>query len=99
VTTESRYEDINPQTDQRVEQGKVAEIPLRDRLGLSVQEAGTLLGISRDLAYDLVASGELPSVRLGRRIVVPRHALENVLATIVEPQVDGGVRNRGRRWR
>jgi excisionase family DNA binding protein len=80
VTIESRYEEISPQTDQPVESRKVAEIPLQDRLGLSVGEAGTLLGISRDLAYDLVASGELPSVRLGRRIVVPRHALQNVLA-------------------
>ena len=30
------------------------EVPLGDRLGLSVEEAGALLGISRDLAYDLV---------------------------------------------
>jgi excisionase family DNA binding protein len=55
-------------------------VPLSDRLALSAEEAGALLGISRDLAYDLVASGELPSVRLGRRIVVPRHALEESLA-------------------
>ena len=32
-------------------------------MALSV-EAGALLGISRDLAYDLVASRQLPSVRL-----------------------------------
>jgi excisionase family DNA binding protein len=42
---------------------------------LSVREAAALLGISKDLAYDLVARGELPSLRLGRRIVVPRRAL------------------------
>ncbi|HBW18767.1 MAG TPA: hypothetical protein DEH11_07010, partial [Actinobacteria bacterium] len=41
-------------------------------MALSVEEAGALLGISRDLAYDLVASRQLPSVRLGRRLVVPR---------------------------
>lgn len=49
-------------------------------LALTVEEAGQLLGISRTLAYGLVARGELPAVRLGRRIVVPRKALEELLA-------------------
>jgi excisionase family DNA binding protein len=40
-----------------------------------VAEVADLLGISKDLVYDLVARGELPSLRLGRRIVVPRRAL------------------------
>ena len=53
------------------------------RLVLSVTEAAGLLGISRGLAYELVARGELPSLRLGRRIVVPRRALEALL----EPEV------------
>ena len=51
----------------------------RERLTLSVEEAGRLLGISRALAYELVARGELPSLRLGRRIVVPRRALERLV--------------------
>ncbi len=55
------------------------DVPLAERVALSVEEAGALLGISRDLAYDLVARGELPSVRLGRRLVVPRRALEGTL--------------------
>lgn len=59
-------------------------VPMTQRLALSVEEAGTLLGISRDLAYDLVARGELPSVRLGRRLVVPRLALEETLARLSE---------------
>lgn len=42
-----------------------------DRLTVSVEEAAKLLGISRGLAYELVARGELPSLRLGRRRVVP----------------------------
>ena len=45
------------------------------RLALSVTEAAALLGISRALAYELVARGELPSIRLGRRLVVPKVAL------------------------
>jgi excisionase family DNA binding protein len=59
-------------------------LPTGEKLALSVEEAGALLGISRDLAYDLVARRELPSVRLGRRIVVPRRALEEALLRLAE---------------
>ncbi len=48
-------------------------------LTMTVEEAAHLLGISRAFAYELVARGELPAVRLGRRIVVPRRALEALL--------------------
>jgi excisionase family DNA binding protein len=65
---------------QRREEG----LPVSERLALSVEEAGALLGISRDLVYDLVARGELPSVRLGRRLVVPRRALEDALTRLTE---------------
>jgi excisionase family DNA binding protein len=58
------------------------------RLVLSVTEAARLLGISRALAYELVARGELPSLRLGRRIVVPRRALEALLEAAVGDPVD-----------
>jgi excisionase family DNA binding protein len=59
-------------------------VPRGEKLALSVEEAGAVLGISRDLAYDLVARRELPSVRLGRRIVVPRRALEETLLRLAE---------------
>ncbi|MCU1485981.1 MAG: Helix-turn-helix domain protein [Actinomycetia bacterium] len=51
----------------------------RNRLTLTVPEAAVALGISRALAYELVARGQLPSLRLGRRIVVPRQALERLI--------------------
>jgi excisionase family DNA binding protein len=54
------------------------------RLVLSVTEAAAALGISRAHAYELVARGELPSLRLGRRIVVPRRGLERLLDTSVD---------------
>lgn len=50
-----------------------------DQLAVSIDEAARLLGVSRDLAYDLVRRGELPAVRLGRRIVVARRSLELLL--------------------
>ena len=46
-----------------------------ERLVLTVAEAGELLGISRAFAYELVARGDLPVIRLGRRIVIPKAAL------------------------
>jgi excisionase family DNA binding protein len=52
-----------------------------DRLVLSVAEAAALLGLSRAFAYELVARGELPVVRFGRRIVVPKAALLELLST------------------
>lgn len=52
-----------------------AAASLEGRLTVSVTEAAGLLGISRALAYELVARGEVPSVRLGRRVVVPVVAL------------------------
>lgn len=52
----------------------------RETPTVSVEEAGRLLGISRGSAYEAVKAGEIPSVRLGRRIVVPTAALRRLLA-------------------
>lgn len=46
---------------------------------LSVAEAAEVLGISRAHAYDCVRSGELPSITLGRRVVIPKRALDDLL--------------------
>jgi excisionase family DNA binding protein len=51
----------------------------RARLTVNVQEAGKLLGISRAAAYQAVSNGEIPSVRIGRRILIPERALAKLL--------------------
>lgn len=51
------------------------------RLVWTVEEAGVLLGISRAHAYELVARGDLPHIRLGRRIVVPKIALDALMSS------------------
>jgi excisionase family DNA binding protein len=53
-----------------------------NRIILTVEEAGALLGISRTLAYELVR-GEIPSLHLGRHVVVPVRALEALLDRVV----------------
>lgn len=51
---------------------------------MTVTEAAAMLGISRGLAYQLVARGEIPALRLGRRLIVPRHAIEALLGQPAE---------------
>ncbi len=60
-----------------------SELVDTERLVWSVEEAGRLLGISRAHAYELVARGELPHLRLGRRLVVPKHTLATLLAGVL----------------
>jgi excisionase family DNA binding protein len=49
------------------------------RATLTVEEAAALLGISRTTAYESVRRGEIPARRFGRRVVVLRHELEDLL--------------------
>jgi len=43
-----------------------------ERLTLSVEEAARLLGIGRNLCYERVKTGEIPAIKIGRRLLVPR---------------------------
>lgn len=47
---------------------------------ITVEQAGRELGISRGLAYEGVRTGAIPAVRVGRRYLVPRAALDRLLA-------------------
>jgi excisionase family DNA binding protein len=48
---------------------------MNDPLTLTVEQAGRLLGISRGLAYQGVRDGSIPSISIGRRRLVPRARL------------------------
>lgn len=52
---------------------------MSERLTYSVEEAADLLGISRAGAYDAVARGDIPHLRMGRRILIPKSALHRLL--------------------
>ena len=51
-----------------------------EKLVLTVQQAAEVLGISRPTAYLAIQAGEIPHIRIGRRILIPRAALERKLA-------------------
>jgi len=50
-----------------------------ERLVLSVEEARKLLRVGQGLMYDAIRRGEIPSIRVGRRILIPRAALQQML--------------------
>ncbi len=54
--------------------------PPAERLAYSPDEAADLLGISRELVHDLLRTGQLGSVKAGRRRLIGRHHLEEFLA-------------------
>ena len=48
-------------------------------LTMTVREAAAALKIGRGLAYEAVRRGEIPAIRVGRRLLIPRRALEKLL--------------------
>ena len=44
-------------------------------LALRVEELMPVLGIGRNTAYELVSSGQIRSIRVGRQIRIPKEAL------------------------
>lgn len=59
------------------------EEKVSEKLVISVDEGRKLLGLSRGLMYEAVRSGQVPSIRIGRRILIPRVLLERMLNTNV----------------
>ena len=68
----------------------IAAIALDDldhRITLTVEETASLLGLGRTAAYEAARRGQIPSRRLGRRVVIPVPAL---LAWLGAKQDSGG---------
>jgi excisionase family DNA binding protein len=49
-------------------------------LTYQIEEAAKLLGIGRNHCYEAAKRGEIPCIRIGRRLLIPRAALEEMLA-------------------
>ncbi len=51
----------------------------QNKLTITVPEAARMLGISRGLAYEMAREGTIPTLRFGRRMVIPLVAIERLL--------------------
>ena len=49
---------------------------MEEKLTLSVEEMGKLLGVSRLVAYTLIHRADFPTLRIGKRILIPKKQLE-----------------------
>ena len=68
--------DANRLENDQIESAATPE----ERLAYTVPQAGRLLGLYRNSAYEAARRGEIPTLRIGRRLVVPRAALDHLLA-------------------
>ncbi len=50
-----------------------------ERLTYDIEEAGKLLGLGRNASYEAAKRGDLPTIRIGRRLLVPKAALHRLL--------------------
>ncbi len=57
-------------------------------LTITVEEAGKRLGISRPTAYKMANEGQIPTIRLGRRWLVPKVQFEKMLAGVETRQLE-----------
>lgn len=67
--------------------GRAGVAPSRDPLLYSVTDAAHALGIGRTTMWRMVQNGEVPVVRVGRRVLVPREALETLARSESDPSV------------
>ena len=52
---------------------------LNEKQVLTIEEAGKVLGLGRGSSYQAAARGDIPTIRIGRRLLVPIKGLELLL--------------------
>jgi excisionase family DNA binding protein len=57
-----------------------------ERLVYTVPEAGQLLGLGRNAAYDAAKRGDIPTIKMGRLLRVPKAALHMLVGAELPPQ-------------
>ena len=50
-----------------------------ERQTYTVTEVAKILGIGRNTAYEICRNGEIPTIKIGGRVLVPRTAIEDLL--------------------
>ena len=59
---------------------------ISDRLVYTVPEAGRLLGLGRNAAYDAAKRGDIPTIRMGRLLRVPKGPFHKLLGAEGRPR-------------
>ena len=59
----------------------VSASDLLARPTMTVEEMGRVLGIGRRQAYEAVNRGDIPSIRLGKRILISTRVIQDILNT------------------
>jgi len=70
---------LRPEITGRKRQVRSTKKPLSDRLTFTVPEAGRLLGLGRNAAYEAAKRGDIPILRIGRLLLVPKIPLHRML--------------------
>lgn len=53
---------------------------IEERKTYNIEEAGRLLGVGRNQAYTAAKLGQLPTIKIGKRLLIPKAALDRMLA-------------------
>lgn len=55
----------------------------------TIPEVARMFGLSKNSAYAAARSGQIPTIRIGDRYIVPRSALEKLLGEKLDDSHDG----------
>jgi excisionase family DNA binding protein len=92
VTGSARRFNRSMEPETALQVGRLPADEARGRVGapritMTVAEAAQLLGLSESATYEAVGRGEIPAVKIGRRVLVKRDALFAMLSS-TQPRVD-----------
>ena len=59
-----------------------------EKLTVSVNEAAKILGLSRNAAFAACKKGEIPTLRIGKRLLVPKYKLMSLINGEKAPTVN-----------
>ncbi|MBM4463463.1 MAG: helix-turn-helix domain-containing protein [Chloroflexi bacterium] len=58
----------------------------QEKLTLNMREVARVLGLSKSSVFAAVHRGEIPHIRVGKRILIPKAALERMLSEAAKPR-------------
>lgn len=72
--------NLNSSSEEDIKSNKAVRLDdIRDLATIPVEHAGRVLGMGRTASYEAVRRGDIPSIRIGSRVVVPVPALMAML--------------------